>query len=133
VFLLSIGAGKTALVVAMAETALERKARIRKRLKDAETSQKDVTKNVSTMSTSAEEVKQAEAEANKEDDGEQENPAGNQPSRRPHPSTPDIARNALQRRQSKPANYKIHVVTALGLAITIRILALGPRAIINGK
>ena len=108
----------------MAETAEQRKARIRKRLADAETPQKEVTRNVV-----AEPVK----ETTQELEGGEDNKSSSPPTTRKRPSNNQIKQRAIERRQSKPTNYKIHVLSALGLAIAIRVAALGSKAVLGGK
>jgi len=127
VFLPSIGAGKIALVVAMPETAEQRKARIRQRLKDADTPQKEVSRNV--------EPPKEEPEApNFGQWGLRENKSGGGGSDAPPPpSNSQIANRTLQRRRDNTANYKVHVITAIGLSILIRVAAMGPKAVIGGK
>lgn len=114
----------------MAETAAERKARIRKRLKEADTPQAEVTRNVVA------EPKKEEAATNENTpepvDKGSDDPlsTGSKPNR---PSNRSIANRVTQQRNSKPANYKIHVITALGLAVAIRVAALGAKAVVGGK
>ena len=115
----------------MAETAQERRARIRKRLKEADTPQAEVNQSfvgkpppehvVTEKHDVSENIDRAESTG--EDDSYSP----------PKPSSGAIRDRALQRRRDKPTNYKVHVVTALGLAIAIRIAALGPKAVIGGR
>ncbi len=112
----------------MPETAAQRKARIRQRLKDADTPQKEVSRNVEPGPTEEERPSNfgpwgLREPSNKSGGG----------SDAPPPTNQHIANTALQRRRDKPANYKVHVITAIGLAILIRVAALGPKAVIGGK
>lgn len=131
----------------MAETAAQRKARIRARLAQAETSQEAVTRNVDApRSTTAEnrarlqerdlaaqrqyETASVAAQQQAEDTTQEKS----KPSRKvPTPSSRQIASRVVDRRQSKPTNYKVHVITALGLTLAIRVLALGPKVAFGGK
>lgn len=45
------------------------------------------------------------------------------------PGSGAIRRRITERRRDRPTNYKIHVLTALGMAFTIRFIALGKKSI----
>lgn len=112
------------------ETAAERKARIRARLaEDQKPSHPILAPPPKPTETTSNAVDSVNDETEDTDEGEP--PPKNR--RIPAPSSGTIARTAIERRRSKPTNYKIHVVTALALTLTIRILALGPKAAIGGK
>lgn len=108
------------------ETAAERKARIRARLAEDQKPSHPILapppKPEETTSNAVDSVSD-----------ETEETVEREPRKIPAPSSGAIARRAVERRRSKPTNYKIHVVTALALTLTIRILALGPKAAIGGK
>lgn len=113
------------------ETAAERKARIRARLAEDQKPTHAILAPPPKPETPT-----ANAVTPEDNDDEQEDSGRSEPankSRISAPSSRAIADRAISRRQSKPTNYKIHVVTALALTLTIRILALGPKAAIGGK
>ena len=128
--------------MAAKETAAQRKARIRARLAQAETSQEAVTRNVDApRSTTAENrariqerdlAAQQQYETNKTDT-EQPTDSKTPKISPPRPSARNIASRVIERRQSKPSNYKVHVVTALALTLAVRVLALGPKVAFGGK
>lgn len=128
------------------ETAEQRKARIRARLAQANTSQEAITRNVDSPRSTTQENKarmqerdlaaqkeyekasSATQEQVEETDEKKSTPTTPRP-----PSSANIAKRVVERRQSKPTNYKIHVVTALALTLAVRVLALGPKAAFGGK
>lgn len=122
-------------MVASKETAAQRKARIRARLAQAETKQEDVTRNVTEPPNYERMEARDKASPEYEPPVPTEEPSS-PPSRKrrniPAPNARSIAQRAIERRGSKPANYKVHVVTALALTLTIRILALGPKIAFGG-
>src|SRR3954465_9069907 len=112
-------------------TAAERRATIKARLAAAETPQKEVSRNVVQESKKEEPAKTVE-QSNDDALKENEENIPETPST-PRPSSRSISNRVTEQRHNKPVNYKIHVITALGLAIAIRTLALGAKAVIGGK
>lgn len=98
-------------------TAAERRAKIRERLREAQEPAGTVEE---TTNTFTEEPKQEPTESVTESSA---------PSNRSRPSTNRLQRFATARRQSKPTNYKLHVLTALSLAVVIRVAHYGSKAL----
>jgi hypothetical protein len=97
----------------MALTAAERRAKIRARLREAEEPPGTVEETTNTMT---EEIPEEES----------------QPVVQKHQVTvpkPGVPRAATSPRSRKPPNYKIHVLTALGLALAIRFARYGTKAV----
>lgn len=95
-------------------TAAERRARIRERLKQAEEPAGTVEETTNTFTEENQEPEQ------------QKNPVVEHKVQVPKPHLPRIA---TQRRSTKPPNYKMHVLTALSLAVVIRITKYGTKAL----
>lgn len=123
VYLLSIGVGRIPL--AARETVEQRKARIRARLAEDQ-------KPTHPILAPAPEPEPTTEQSNAADSNEKSSGSSSRPSIKT-PSSRGIGQRVVERRQSRPANYKIHVVTALGLALVVRVLALGPKAAFGGK
>lgn len=115
-----IGVGRIPL--AAKETAEQRKARIRSRLAEDQ-------KPTHPILAPAPEPEPVEAE------NAVEKPTASSSSRPSikTPSSRGIGQKVVERRQSRPTNYKIHVVTALGLTLAVRVMALGLKAAFGGK
>ena len=119
---MAIGVGRIPLA---RETAEQRRARIRRRLHEADTSQEDITANTFAGAPEPETPAPADKSTG----------TGGGSKRRPTPKVPTsaIQQRVLDRRQSKPTNYKIHVITAMALTLVVRVAALGPKAAFGGK
>lgn len=99
----------------MTLTAAERRARIRARLKDAEEPAGTVEETTNTFT---------------EDQPEPEPVTEEHTVTQKHSiSPPGLPNAATSRRGTKPPNYKLHVLTALALAVAIRVSKYGSKAL----
>lgn len=96
-------------------TAAERRARIRSRLRQAEEPEGTVEETTATMT-----------EPVPEQEPEREQP--HMVHRKVQVPNP-VPRTATSQRSSKPPNYKLHVLTALSLAVLIRVARYGTKAL----
>ena len=97
----------------MALTAAERRALIRKRLADAQEPAGTVEETTNTMT----------------EEPVQEQEENHPVTTRHEVPKPSLPRAATSRRSTAPPNYKIHVLTALSLAVLIRVTRYGTKAL----
>lgn len=110
------------------ETTEQRRARIRAKLSDDQTPTHPILAPAKEPEIPAD---TPEPETPDTPDVPKPPSGSSRPIRRP--SSRGIGQKVVERRQSRPTNYKVHVVTAMGLTLAVRVMALGIKAAFGGK
>jgi hypothetical protein len=115
-------------------TTEERKELLRKRLREYGTEPKAPLGTPYVPPEPKEEPKvEASAPTEEKEEPETKQEESSEPTTPParKPSSMSISNRVTQQRQNKPTNYKVHVITALALAVAVNTVALGWRAVVG--